>query len=182
MASAREIRAQLRRKEADELRRREDAVVAAYAAAVAAVRTRSDNDTALRETFEAALKSRTDPARAAALRTAFDAALADSPQVVESELAAGRAVLDALAFRVTQTELADLTGQRVEDLRRWSQMAKQAELKASAGTSSARHDGRDDASGQGSPARPTTGFAVVARPAPDGGLADEEGGDVAAAG
>jgi hypothetical protein len=176
--SAREIRAKLRKKEDDERRKREDAVVTVAEAAATAVKARADNDAALRETFEAALKTGEDTARAAALRKTFEAALADSPQVVEAERAAGRAVIAAAAFKVTQVELAELTEQRVEDLRRWAQLAKQAEP----GSDSAR---AGEESGRESPARPVaTGFAVVSQPEPDAVRGDDPAvvADAAAAG
>lgn len=177
MPSAREIRAKLRKKEADERRKREDAVVTAAEAAATAVKTRADNDAALREAFEAALKTGGDSARAATLRETFEAALADSPQVVEAERAAGRAVIAAAAFKVTQVELAELTEQRVEDLRRWAQMAKQDEPDGGPAAGG-------EESGQKSLARPVaTGFAVVSQP--EASVVREDDpvvGDVAAAG
>ncbi|RLK58436.1 hypothetical protein [Actinokineospora cianjurensis] len=173
MPSAREIRTKLRRREADERRKREDAVVTAAEAAATAVKTRADNDAALREAFEAALKSGEDTARVATLRETFEAALADNPQVVEAERAAGRAVIAATAFKVTQVELVELTEQRVEDLRRWAQMAKLAEPVG------ASLSGGED-SGRKSPARPVaSGFAVVSHPVRDD---DSVVGDVSAAG
>ncbi|WP_394622437.1 hypothetical protein JNUCC0626_49765 (plasmid) [Lentzea sp. JNUCC 0626] len=177
MPSAREIRAKLRKKEADERRKREDAVVTAAEAAATAVKARADNDAALREAFEAALKTGGDSARAATLRETFEAALADSPQVVEAERAAGRAVIAATAFKVTQVELAELTEQRVEDLRRWAQMAKQDEPGSGPAVGG-------EESGQKSPARPVaTGFAVVSQPEASVARADDPVvGDVAAAG
>jgi len=175
--SAREIRAKLRKKEADERRKREDAVVTAAEAAAAAVKARADNDAVLREAFEAALKTGEDTARAATLRETFEAALADSPQVVEAERAAGRAVIAAAAFKVTQVELAELTEQRVEDLRRWAQMAKLAEPDSDSAPGG-------EESGQKPSGRPVaTGFAVVSQPEADAVRSDDSVvGDVAAAG
>ncbi|WP_284741816.1 hypothetical protein [Amycolatopsis sp. RTGN1] len=125
MASAREVRAKLRKKAADERRLQEDAAVAVSEAAKIAVKARTDNDAALRKVFEAALKPGADEERAAKLRELLDAALAESPQVIEAEIAAGRAVLAAGVLKVPQTELAEVTEQRVEVLRRWTQLVPQ---------------------------------------------------------
>lgn len=155
--SARDIRARLRQRDQDERRKREEAVVAVGVAAAAAVKSRADNDAALRAAFEAALKTREAEARAGKLREAFEAALAGSPQVVEAEVAAGLAVIAAAEFKVTQGQLAELTGHRVEDLRRWTQLARRA---APAGATAGSGGGQGGA--ERSSVKPATGFAVVA--------------------
>lgn len=163
MPSAREIRTRLRRNEDTERRKREDAVVAVGDAAAAALKARADNDAALREPFEAALKTRDDDGRVAKLREAFEAALADSPSVFEAELVAGRAVHHAATFKVTQIALAELTEQRVEDLRRWAQMAKQGQP-GTAPSAPLPPGARSGEAAAESSARPVTGFAVVSQP------------------
>lgn len=161
MASAREIRARLRKQADDERRKREDAVVAVGDAGKAALKAREDHNAALRTAFETALRTR-DAERVAKLRAGFESALTDDPAVLAAELAAGRAVLAAAEFKVTQAGLAELTELRVEDLRVWTQVARQAE------------QGAEPAGDQGSasadePVRPATGYAVVAdaRPGQD---------------
>jgi hypothetical protein len=161
--SAREIRSKLKRDEDDERKRRTDAVLAVAEAAATAVKARAANDAALRETFESALKVRGDDAeRVRALRASFESALGDAPEVIAAELAAGQAVNAAMSQKVTQVKLAELTEQRVEDLRRWAQAAKQdgasPPVKPSAGRAAqAGPEGED---------RPVTGYAVVAAPDP----------------
>ncbi|CRK56986.1 hypothetical protein [Alloactinosynnema sp. L-07] len=152
MASAREIRARLRKKDDDDRRRREDAVVAVGHAAAAAAGARSANDAVLREKVEAALRVPEGDARAPRLREVFEAALADSPSVVRAELAAGRAVLAAEAMRVTRVELAELTEVRVEDLRFWAQMARSEAGAAAAFVAS---------EGQVAAGKPVAGYSVV---------------------
>lgn len=154
VASAREIRARLRKKADDERKKREDAVVAVGDAGLAALKAREDNNTALRAAFETALRTR-DGERVAKLRTEFEAALTDDPAVLAAELAAGRAVLAAAEFKVTQVELAELTELRVEDLRAWTQAARHAE-QGSAPSASQGSAPSDE------PVRPVTGYAVVA--------------------
>jgi hypothetical protein len=174
--SAREIRKKLREREDEERRRREDAVVAVGDAGAIALKAREDNDAALRAAFEAALRTR-DSDRVTKLRAEFDAALADDPRVIAAERDAGRAVLAAAAFRVGQVELAELTELRVEDLRRWTQMARQAEHSSPPASESAedrptggtrRHADRVE--------RAVTGFAVVASPERDGEQHGEQTG------
>lgn len=154
-ASARDIRAKLRRQDEAERRKREDAVVAVGEAAAAAVKARADNDAALRTVFEAALKPHASEGRAGQLRKAFEEALAESPEVLETEMTAGRAVLAATEFRVTQSQLAEFTAQRVEDLRRWAQLARQAMPQSAEVSGAVARDGRGRDV-------PVSGFAVVA--------------------
>ncbi|SEP53953.1 hypothetical protein [Amycolatopsis saalfeldensis] len=183
MASAREVRARLRKKAADERRQREEAAVLVNEAAAIAVKARADHNAALRKVFEAALKPEVDEERAAMLRELLDAALAGSPKVVEAERAAGRAVLAAGVLKVPQTELAEVTEQRVEVLRRWTQLVPQD--KANSGTGSAAEPGAgasepSGASGLGS--RPGSEPAEVDAAAVTAGPMFGDRGDVAAAG
>jgi hypothetical protein len=170
--SAREIRAKLRKKDDDERKRREDAVVAVADAAASAVKARAEHEAALREAFEAALKTRDgDADRIGKLRAAFEAALTGSALVAEAEAAAGQAVNEATALKVTQAQLAEFTEQKVEDLRRWAQAARQSDGEPGAGKP-------DSAGGKAEPERaprPAAGYAVVtsAEPAEDRGGADD---------
>jgi hypothetical protein len=170
--SAREIRAKLRKQDEDERKRREAAVLAVAEAAASAVRARAEHEAALREAFEAALKTRDgDAERAGKLREAFEAALVGSAQVVEAETAAGKAVNAATALKVTQAQLAEFTEQKVEDLRRWVQVARQADGEPEAGKPAAAGE---EAEPERAP-RPVSGYAVVApaEPAEGRGGADD---------
>ncbi|MFI5591282.1 hypothetical protein ACIA5G_39950 [Amycolatopsis sp. NPDC051758] len=155
----------MKRDEDDERKRRTDAVLTVAKATETAVKARAANDAALREAFESALKIRdSDAERVGALRKAFESALTDNPQAAEAELAAGRAINAATTLKVTQAKLAEMTEQRVEDLRRWAQLAKHADVALARKTASAR-------GGHGGPAEPqprATAYAVVAAPDPSG--------------
>lgn len=183
MATARQIRAKLRKDEADESRRREEAAVAVGKAAEIAVKARADNDAALRKVFEAALKPGADEERAATLRKLLDAALAESPQVIEAETAAGRAVLAAGALKVPQTKLAEVTEQRVEVLRRWTQLVPQDKASPSAESADGQHASTSGPSGaSGSDPGQATELAEVDVVAEVESPGFRDRGDIAAAG
>lgn len=157
MPSAREIKSRLDKRDAEARRKRAEAVLAVGVAGGAAVRARERYEAALRVKFEAALRTREDADRAAELRAAFEAALIDTAEVSEADIAAGHAVVDASTLRVSQAELAEVTELRTEDLRRWAQLARQE-----------AHETTEKDSGREAPgdvaARLETGFAVVAAP------------------
>ncbi len=141
-------------------------------AAGGAVKARAEHEAALREAFEAALKTRDgDAERSRKLREAFEAALGESAQVAEAEAAAGRAVNVAIALKWTQAELAEFTEQKVEDLRRWAQVARQSggEPEVETPTAAGRAVEPERAP------RPASGYAVVApEPAESRGGSDDE--------
>ncbi|WP_157529269.1 hypothetical protein [Nocardia sp. NRRL S-836] len=163
-ATAREIRSRLRRQAEAEQQKREDAVVAVGVAAAAAVKRRADNDAALRAVFEAALRTSAADGRVRKLREAFEAALAHTGRVLEAEVAAGRTVLAAAELRITQGQLAEFTGQRVEDLRRWVQLVRRAE---SSEAGSAVGPTRAGGGSEPMSTTPAAGFAVVMRESDD---------------